>query len=512
MSRIKNSFRNIKYNLIGQIISLFLSFATRTIFILYLNAEYLGLNGLFSNILSILSLAELGVGTAIVFSLYEPLANKNIIKLNAIMTLYKKTYYIIGAFIGIVGVLLTPFIDIFIKSLPDIKNINLIYILFVLNSSISYLFSYKRALIIADQKKYIDSIYQFTSLIVTYVLQILIIILTQNYLLYLIIRILTNLVENILISYRANKLYPFLKNKCKYKIENKDKLIIVKNIKAMFFHRVGTVIVMGTDNILISMFAGLISVGIYSNYVLITNMIQTFLGIIFQSITASIGNFGALESKIKLRQVFNRVDFIAYWAYAFSSIALFVLLNPFIEIWIGKEYTFHPIIVFFIVLNFYVQGMRKSILTFRDALGLFWYDRYKPIFESLINLLASIILALKYGVVGVLLGTFISTITTSLWIEPYVLYKHGFNEAPEYYFKRYAKRLFLTIVLGILTFYSSSLLTFEGIRSFIYKVLVSATIPNMVLILIYHNTEEFDFFNRMIKSYLFKKLRGDHNQ
>lgn len=512
MSRTRNSIRNIKYNIVGHIISVIFSFLARTVFIYYLNAEYLGLNGLFSNILSILSLAELGIGSAIVFSLYEPLAKNNVEKLNAIMELYKKAYYTIGVIIGILGIILTPFLDFLIKDIPNVSNLKLIYILFVINSSLSYFFSYKRALIIADQKKYIDSMFHYSSLIITYILQIGAIIWTENYIFYLIIRLSTTFGENLLISYKANKLYPFLKKKQKFKLDYNDKRAIIKNVKAMFFHRVGTVIVMGTDNILISKYVGVVSVAIYSNYLLITNIIQNLVSILFQSITASIGNLGAIENKSKIKVLFDRVDFITYWAYTFSSIALFVLLNSFIEIWIGAEYTYNMGIVFIIVLNFFVQGMRKSVLTFRDALGLFWYDRYKPVAESIINLLASIILAKMYGVIGVLIGTFISTLLTSFWVEPYILFKYGMNNSALAYFKKYFTRIIISLIIGALTVYIANIFNFGEIYTFLYKMLITVLVPNIILAILYYKTAEFKFLINIVQSFLLRRMRGDHNQ
>ena len=505
MTRISNSVRNIKVSLIGQISNLIISFIARTIFVYFLSAEYLGLNGLFTNILSILSLAELGIGSAIVYSLYEPLAKKEEYRISALMQIYKKAYISIGIWMGLAGFILTPFLGFFIKEIPEIENINLIYLLFVGNSALTYFFSYKRALIIADQKKYIDSLYYHTSFFVLNIIQIIILVLTQNYIYFLTIKIIITFIENYLISKKADRLYPFLKQPVSFKLSIEEKNTIVRNIKAMFIHRIGNVIVMGTDNLLLSKFVGLVAVGKYSNYLLIINSLNTFFDIIFKSLTASIGNLGATENKERVQQIFKSINFLNFWMYSFASIALINLINPFIIIWVGNEYVFSYDVVFLIVLNFYIQGLRASVLTFRNALGLFWYDRYKPIFESIINLVASVYLATQYGVSGVLLGTVISTVSTSFWVEPLVLYKYGFYISSIEYFITYAYRMLTTLLIGVITWYVCNLLSGNSFLDFAYKLVVCLLLPNLLLIIIYHRTPNFKYLLRVVKNMLFKR-------
>lgn len=499
MSRTVNSFKNIKYTLIGKISNLVISFIARTFFINYLSAEYLGINGLFTNILSILSIAELGIGSAIVYSIYEPLVKKQEERLLALMNLYKKSYTLIGMFIIVVGFSLTPFLHFFIKEMPDIQNIQIIYLIFVLNSGLSYFFSYKRALIIADQKKYIDSIYHFGTLFVLNIVQIFVLVLTQNYFVFLVLRIVATVIENLMITLKINKMYPILSIKNKVKLNPEDKKSIIKNIKAMFLHKIGYILVLGTDNLLLAKFVGIISVGIYSNYLLIISALQTVFGIIFQSITASVGNLGATENKERVKEVFNLIDFVGYWLYGFASISLLILLNPFISLWIGSEYTFELPIVLLIVLNFYIQGQRRSVLTFRDALGLFWYDRYKPMLETVINLVFSIYLAIEFGVLGVILGTIISTLSTSTWIEPYVLYKYGFKISMKEYLIKYSKRILLITVIGLITLIICNLLVLDSIGSFIFKMAICTLVPNLLLTLVHYKSCEFKSWIQIFK-------------
>ena len=438
--RTVSSIKNLIFAFGGQFLGIIISFIARIIFLQVLNSEYLGINGLFTNILTILSLAELGIGTAMNFSLYKPLAEQNKEKIKSLMYLYKKAYIIIGIIILVVGIAISPLLPFFINEMPDIpENIYFIYILFVINTGISYFFSYKRALIVSDQKRYIATIYRYGFYFLLNVAQIICLLITRNYILFLVLQIIFTLLENIFVSIKANKMYPYLKEKNIDKLLKEETKEIKKNVFAMFFHKVGEIVVKSTDNIIISKFVSLSAVGLYSNYYLITNALNMIIGQVFTSIVASIGNLGATENKEKLKNIFNKVFFLNFWIFGFSAICLYILFNDFISLWLGAEYLLPESVMLVIVVSFCIEGMRKSVLDFRDALGIFWYDRYKPIFEVIINLIASIILVQKIGLAGVFVGTIISTLTTSFWVEPYVLYKYGFKMKLRDYFKQYLK-------------------------------------------------------------------------
>lgn len=214
--------------------------------------------------------------------------------------------------------------------------------------------------------------------------------------------------------------------------------------------------------------------------------------------TASIGNLNALESKEKSYSIYKAIFFANFWFYGFSSICLYSLFNPFITLWLDNKYTMSELIVTLIVINFFVSGMRKSTLMFRDSLGLFWNDRYKPLFESIINLVASIILASRFGIIGVLLGTFISTMTTCFWVEPYVLYKNRFNNRLREYFYRYGLYVVVTLVAGIVTWYVCGLVDGSNITSFAVKLMVCLIIPNVIFLLTFSWTKEFRYLRNIV--------------
>lgn len=507
--RIISSIKNLIFAFGGQFLGIIISFIARIVFLKILTTEYLGLNGLFTNILTILSLAELGIGLAMNFSLYKPLAEQNKEKIKSLMYLYKKAYMIIGFVILILGVAISPLLPFFIKEMPNIpENIYLIYILFVVNTGISYFFSYKRALIISDQKRYISTIYRYGFYFVLNVAQIIALILTKNYILFLVLQAIFTLVENICISIKADKMYPYLKEKNIEKLAIEEKREIKKNVFAMVFHKVGAILVNATDNIIISKFLGLVWTGLYANYYFIINALNTVIGQIFSSVIASVGNLGATEDKEKLYDVFKKTFFINFWIFGFCSICLYILFNHFITLWIGEQYLISIGIVLILVIMFYMSGMRTSVVTFKEALGLFWYDRYKPIFEVVINLSVSIILVQKIGLAGVFIGTIVSTLTTVFWIEPLVLYKYGFKGNLLEYFKLYFKYTIITIIVGAITILIiNTLFTSTTIISFIGKLLLSIGIPNLCFVLLFRKTEEFRYFENLA-NVLIEKIRN----
>ena len=506
MSRTRNSVRNLSYAVIGQAIGFVISFIARIFFIRVLGREYLGLNGLFTNILTILSLAELGVGEAITFSLYKPLAENDTKKCTMLMQVYKKVYTIIGCAILVIGFCLTPFLPLIIKNMPDIPYINLIYILFVVNTAVSYFFSYKRNLIIADQKRYIATFYRYLAHAVFTFLEIVYLILFKNYIGYLLIMIAATLADNIMVSRKADKMYKFLKTEEQIPLDPESKDKIIKNTKAMMMHKVGGVVVNSTDNILLSMFVSLDSVGLYSNYFFITNALNSVTTHVFNSVTASVGNLFATSDSKKAYKVFKEVFFLDYFMYSFIAVSLLCLFNPFIELWVGKEYLFGFDIVCIIVINVYIAGMRKAVLTFREASGLFYKDRWKAVFEAIINLGTSIILAIYFGTFGVFLGTFISSVTVCVWVEPLILYKYGFKEKLIEYFKLYFMYAIVTIACCALTYYLCSFINYGRFVSLILKACLCVIVPNVINIILFRNTEQYQYFKNLFRR-IFAKLR-----
>jgi O-antigen/teichoic acid export membrane protein len=501
MSRVDYSIKNVKYSVFFQIISILFSLFARMIFIEQLGVEFLGLNGLFSNVLSLLSFADLGVGTAITYSLYKPIAENNNEKISILLNFYKKTYINIGIFSIFLGIIIFPILPYFIDDYNSYSQIGIYYFLVVLNTAISYFFSYRRTIIIAYQKKYIETIIHNVMFLIMTLIQILLLLIYRNYLFYLLSVTFSTLIENIWISKKSKELFPYFRNVSDKNLDDSTRGVIVKNTVAMMGHKIGAIVVNGTDNLLISRFVGIISVGIYSNYFLITRALNTLYRSIFMSLTASIGNLAVIGTDSAKQRVFYTLNFIGFWVFGFSFIALYFLMNPFISLWIGDEFVFNSWIVFLIAFNFYISGMRNSVLTFRDAYGLYWNDRYKPFIEAIINIIASIILANYIGIAGIFLGTTISTLTICFWVEPKILFKYGLMDKVSKYFIKYIYyslvMFFTTIVIEIL-FHIIKLN--DGFISFLIRTIIVIILSNTIFLILFIKKVEFkDAFSILLR-------------
>lgn len=497
-SRSKNSVKNLYSALFSQFIIFILSFAVRKIFIVTLGSTYLGVNGLFSNILTLLSLTELGFGTAMVYSMYKPLAVNDTKKLQALMNLYARVYTVMGIVVAVVGVSLVPFLGNIINADSDaakIDNLTLIYLLYLANSVSSYFFSYKRSILNADQKAYICSRYRYIFTIVKSVLQIAVLFVTYNFIAFLIVQILTTFAENIYISMQSDKMYPFLKKKSNERLAKEELHRIVTDVKALILSKIGFILLEGTDNIIITSFVGVNITGIYSNYVLVTGSLALILWQIAGAITASIGNFVAKESKEKQEVLFYSIDFINFWLYSFCAVCVTILINPFISLFFGAEFVMDFSIGAALSLNFLIKGILDNMWVFRSTMGLFKQGKYRPIIAAIVNLVFSVLFAMKLGVLGVLLGTTAARVFINLWYDPLIIFKYGFNKPAFTYYLTYIKKMLLT-VLSVALIYCFNLFVLGGtisILNFAILMVLCAIIPNLIMFIAYRKSPQFIF-------------------
>ncbi len=494
-TRSQNSINNAAISLISTLITTLLNFINRTVFIQVLSVEYLGLGGLFSNILKFLALAELGVGNAINFALYKPLKDDDKEKVKSLMALYKRFYTLIGLAVLICGASLTPFLGYLIKELPkDIPNIEVYYLMYVVNSAASYFFTYKRSLILCDQRQYISTLESLCVSVASCILRLVILVKTHNYLAYLMTSVAFTIIGNIIISYIAGRLYPYINDK-EYKVLEKDEsLAIRKNIGAMIFHKIGWVVVFATDNLIISKFIGLVGVGLYSNYTMIINGIKSLISKLFVASSASVGNLIASGDRDHCKNVMEHILFINTWLYGFSSICLFCLIQPFISIWLNDEFLLPQITLLAAVFSFYLTGMRQTVLVFKDAAGIFRPDRYKPLIESVVNITVSIPLAIRFSITGVILGTILSTVLVSFWFEAYVFYKHYFGTSFGSYMAKQASYGLINILLCVLTYSLCSFVRGGVLLSFIVKFMICMFFPNAIYYTLFRNSSHFKYF------------------
>ena len=480
-------------------------FIVRLVFIKTLPIEYLGINGLLWNVLSILSLAEMGVGTAIVYSLYKPLAYNDKITVNAIILLFKKLYIYISVIIFVIGIFILPFIDLFVKDAGTIPQLKWFYFIFLINTVISYFWNYKRSLLIADQKQYIVNIYVIIVQIIVSVAQIILLFSTNSYWCFILLMLCGTILENFSISRKADEKYSYL-FKEKSNLDKDIKSDIAKNVKAMFGHKLGNVVTFSSASIVLSKFVGLAAVGLYSNYYMVIIALNNFAGKFFESITASVGNLMVLEENSKKIKAFKIIEFITALQAAICFCGLYVLFNPFVELWVGKDYLFSEIVVAAMAFSFYLTYMRKAVLMFRDAAGLYWNDRYKPLAESIINLTASIYLTINYGVIGVVVGGIISTMLTCFWVEPYVLFNNDIDIKLKDYFIDYLKFTVIALLAAMISeFVYSSLFTKVTLLNFIAGIFICVSVTLIIWYTVFKNREEMQYLIAFVKQRIIGK-------
>ena len=339
MDATKHVAKNLKFILASELILAALKFASRRVFVFTLGKAYLGLNGLFSDILSALSLAELGFGVSITYSLYRPVAQGDTELIKSLVRLYRRVYRTVGAAVLAAGLALSPFLNFFVKEMPgDIPSIPLIYALTVVNTGISYFWSYKSTLLFVYQKKYIDATVRTVVALFATGAQIAVLLLTHNYVYYLYIAVVATLVQNMVISAQADRLYPFLREREARPLPEEVLGDIRRNVGAMILHRIGSVAVFSTDNLLISKFVGIETTGLYSNYMMLRGLLNIAVNALSNAVMPALGNLTVTSTVQEKRTAFRRLNFCAAWLFGWMSICLLCLYDPFIELWLGAGY------------------------------------------------------------------------------------------------------------------------------------------------------------------------------
>ena len=401
-SRTKNTILNGLAGILTQCVTIVTAFVTRTIFIRELGVEYAGVQGVFSDILTILSFAELGIGSAITYALYKPIAESDSREICKYMSAYKTIYQIIAFVVFIIGCSLIPFLHLIINGVPNIvEDIRLIYFLFVVQSASSYLLIYKATFLTAAQKDYLVSKFKIITSIAIAIIQCVFLLLYHSFIIYLIFTILAALLQNYVIACIAEREYPILKEKSTTKLSREERATLFANVRALFLYKVSGVALNGTSSLITSVVINTVTVGILSNYKLLTNQLKGFLSQIFKATAASIGNLAVTSSSDNQHKVFRQMLFICFLVYCISSTILFTVVNPFIQLWLGKDFVFEFSIVAVIILDFFIEGMLSPISQFRTSNGLFVQGKYRPVIMAILNVILSVWFGRKFGISGI---------------------------------------------------------------------------------------------------------------
>lgn len=508
-SRSEYVAKNVSVTLIMQIIKNLLGFVSRTVFVYVLGAEYLGVNSLFTDILTVLSFAELGIGNAMVFSLYKPISQKDTEKIKSLMKLYSRAYQVIGIVIAVLGICLVPFIGYIVGDVKYIReNITLLYLLFLLNSVISYFFVYKKSLIIADQKNYIVDIYQQIFYAAQVVLQAIFLITTKQFITYLIIMVATTFFNNYIVAKKADKMYPYLREGDIKPLDKKEIGDIVTNVKALIVYKIGGIILESTDSIFISSIINVVTVGLYANYKMIVNVFRTIGNQVMNSIVASVGNLNASSDTEKKEKVFNEMFFISGWFYGFATAGLCCFLTPLVNVWLGSKFIIGFDAVLAACVYFYISNMHYPCYTYRTTAGLFVFGKYIPMISAVINIVLDVVMGKIWGLAGILWASSIARIVTYEIIDPIIVYKRVFHKSVNKYFILYTKITTLIVADTFVSrFAAFNIVKFDGLAGLLLKVVVFSIIFNVLFFVLTFKTPQFKSLASRVKMILSKLNR-----
>lgn len=508
-SRVDNAIRNMSFGALNRITSVIFPFIVRTVFIKTLGEEYLGLNSLFSSVLQVLNLADLGFASAIVASMYKPIAQGDTNRVCALLNLYKSIYRKIGLLILSVGVVLTPFIHHFINGEPPAGiNIYLYWNIYLFNTVISYLFyAYEVSFLNAIQRNDIVELVGATTRILTSVVQIILVVVYNSFIMYVVMNTVCTIMYNYICHIVVKKKYPTYI--CRGIIDKESKKKIYNNVMALAIQKIGNTVSLSLDSIIISAFLGLTTVAIYGNYFYIISAITTFVMLLYTSSTAGIGNSIAIESIEKNYSDFKKFTIGNIWIAGWCSICFMCLFQDFMRVWMGEKLLFTIPVVLMLVLRFYVVQIRRVLLTYKDAAGMWIYDKWRPLVACEVNFFLNLYFVNRWGVFGIAFATIISYLCVEIPWETKVFFKHYFNKKSTEYYIILVTQTIKILIVGATTFTLCLIIPVSGILAIVVKLLVCIFVPNILFFVINYGNKEFYaayiYFSNILKK-IFKRL------
>lgn len=500
--RTKHAFKNTVSGLVFRVIGLLMPFAVKTIIIQKLGVEYLGLNTLFSAILQVLSLSELGFSSAVVFAMYKPIAEGDDEKVRALLGFLRRVYHIIGLVILVVGAAISPLLPFFISdvsSVPADVDLYLLYFIYLLNTIVSYfLFAYKGLVLTANQRVDVENNIMSLSSMAMYILQIVVLLLFRNYYVYIVFLPLSTIATNLARAIFVDKKYPEFKQ-CGT-LPKEERKAIYQNIIALVGHKMSYIVVVSVANIIVSSYLGLVTVGIYGNYYYVVSALIALVAVFHSAITPSIGNSIATESTEKNAADFAKITFLNVWIVGWMAITMMCLYQHFMELWVGEDLMLPVSSAILFVALFYLWKFKDVVSTYKDAAGLWKADFWKPYAVIAVSLLLCFVLTPRLGINGTLIGIIAGVFAVSMPWETHVVFKRYLGKGECRY---YLKMLIYTAVLlaiGGLTYYVCSLLPTTGFGWFAVKAVICVFLPNVLILLFSFATPEFKGAMRSVKN------------
>ncbi|WP_216625711.1 lipopolysaccharide biosynthesis protein [Paenibacillus planticolens] len=496
--RVRKASINVIVNLLTFALGLLPSFIVRKAFLDSLGNELLGLTSLYTNIIGLLSIVELGIGSAIIYSLYKPFAENDQVKVKGYLQFYSKFYNAVGCIILVLGIIVSFFLQFFIKDQINLLDAQLYFLLFLVNTIITYFFSYKICILNVAQDGYKVAIGTTASKLLVSILQLAMLKFYPSLYVFLIIQIAVSLLYFLFMDLYIKSKYPWIKV-TSGKISSEERSSLIKNVKALFMHKIGGILVLGTSNIVISAFINLTVVGIFNSYSMILGAAQGLISSSLSGVSASVGNLLAEDDKSAAYKVHKRLFFLSFWLVSFATISLLNTIGQFVLLWLGDGQVLDRLSIILLVINFYFFLMRGSVERFKEGGGIYVQDRYAPLAEAAINLGASIILVKLIGLPGVLLGTLLSNVTVIFWVKPKMVYKYIFKVGLIEYFKMYAKYLLIGCIPLVLTYFATMpLKETKSVYALMGNCVINIVLINVMYYFIFRKNEEFIYFKGLL--------------
>lgn len=514
MSKSRTAFalKNSVATVTCEAVHLITGFIARTALTTIMGAEYLGINGLFTNILTILSFAELGIGSTLVYRMYKPLAEGDEDKLAAYTYLYKRIYRVIILVISVCGIIVIPFLRYIVEA-PNVKeDLTLLYLLYLVDTVISYAYVYKKSILIADQKSYIVSLFTQAFNIIMNIVQCIVLLLTHNFIAYFAVKIICSLLNNIFCSTYAQKQYPYIANKNAARIDKQEISGLKTDVKGLLFNTISSTAFNGTDNIFISRFIGITYVGILSNYTMILGLVHGVMNKIFGSITASIGNLGVTGGMKQTEKVMNQLFFLNAVLYGYLTVGMILLMQEFVtKIWLTNEYYLSFSIVLASIIELYYRGIHHPLAAVRYSLGLFSQYQFPVALLAVLNIFLDYLLVKPLGILGLILATIFCRFGTYC-IDIYVVYSIAFKESSlGYYLKMLGWSVFMSVECAI-CYYLIRLVPMGGVVGFALRIVIISIVYWLSFFIVFRNTDDYLYYKTMFTKIIKTKLKRSVNK
>ncbi|MBQ6021176.1 MAG: oligosaccharide flippase family protein [Clostridia bacterium] len=498
-SRTENSMLNIIVGIGGYAVNTVLGLVCRVVFTRFLPKAYLGVNGFFADILSMLTVVEMGLGIAIVYALYKPIAEDDKARVASLMRFFGSAYRIIGAVTAAAGLCVMPFLPRLVEMPSEItESVYLLYGIFLFNNASTYFFSYRGSFLLAAQQNYIVTGLNYVVTITQSVVQMAFLALTRDYMSYLIIQTVGTALYNIAIFIIAKKKYPHIAVRNAEPLDKETKKSLFRNTRDLLLTRISGLFVNNTDNIIITYFKGLVETGVTSNYTLFISTLTTLFSQVFDGMTASIGNHNALEDGEKRYEMFKFINLSNFWLYSWGAVGIAFVSSDLVRLIFGEDYVISPWIPAVLAVNFYLVGMQSAVWTYMQTLGIFHYGRLISFVTAGIKIGLSILLGADYGVFGIQLSTAVGRILTDVWYSPWALYKHGFHKKPSLYLGRYL--IFLAVLAAEcgICFVLCRSIDINPFVDLLLKFLICSAVPNALFFLCFRKTEDMKMFRASV--------------